>query len=198
MAQDLIRYDILAQDALRGVIRKVLSEVSKAGLPGNHHFFITFLTGAPGVRISTRLKEKYPEQMTIVLQHQFWDLQVNDSGFEVGLSFGDVPERLSVPLSAIRGFYDPSVNFELEFEVRMNEVAANEDPVITETFTEKKAKTPAKEKRKSASSKSAKGESSRKSAGTKAGNDEDETAVEAEAEAKPSAEVVSLDQFRKK
>ena len=198
MAQDLIRYDILAQDALRGVIRKVLSEVSKAGLPGNHHFFITFLTGAPGVRISTRLKEKYPEQMTIVLQHQFWDLQVNDSGFEVGLSFGDVPERLSVPFSAIRGFYDPSVNFELEFEVRMNEVAANEDPVVTETFTEKKAKAPAKEKRKSASSKSAKGKSSRKSAGTKAGNDEDETAVEAEAEAKPSAEVVSLDQFRKK
>lgn len=198
MAQDLIRYDILAQDALRGVIRKVLSEVSKAGLPGNHHFFITFLTGAPGVRISTRLKEKYPEQMTIVLQHQFWDLQVNDSGFEVGLSFGDVPERLSVPFSAIRGFYDPSVNFELEFEVRMNEVAANEDPVVTETFTEKKAKTPAKEKRKSASPKAAKGESSRKSAGTKAGNDEDETAVEAEAEAKPSAEVVSLDQFRKK
>lgn len=97
MVQDLIRYDILAQEALRGVIRKVLAEVAKAGLPGNHHFFITFLTGAPGVRISSRLKEKYPEQMTIVLQHQFWDMLVTDQLFEVGLSFGDIPEKLTVP-----------------------------------------------------------------------------------------------------
>ena len=84
MVQDLIRYDILAQDALRGVIRKVLMEVNKAGLPGNHHFFITFLTEAPGVRISSRLKEKYPEQMTIVMQHQYWDLVVTEQLFEVG------------------------------------------------------------------------------------------------------------------
>ncbi|EEZ12201.1 conserved hypothetical protein, partial [Brucella melitensis bv. 3 str. Ether] len=112
MVQDLIRYDILAQEALRGVIRKVLAEAAKAGLPGNHHFFITFLTGAPGVRISSRLKEKYPEQMTIVLQHQFWDMHVTDQLFEVGLSFGDIPEKLTIPFSAIRGFYDPSVNFE--------------------------------------------------------------------------------------
>ena len=187
MAQDLIRYDILAQDALRGVIRKVLSEVSKAGLPGNHHFFITFLTGAPGVRISSRLKEKYPEQMTIVLQHQFWDLQVSEAGFEVGLSFGDVPERLSVPFSAVRGFYDPSVNFELEFEVRLSEVAANEDPATPEPFPEAPAR-PAKGKRKAPSSS--------KSASDKM----PPPAAEAkeEEEDKPSAEVVSLDQFRKK
>lgn len=190
MAQDLIRYDILAQDALRGVIRKVLSEVSKAGLPGNHHFFITFLTGAPGVRISTRLKEKYPEQMTIVLQHQFWDLQVNEQAFEVGLSFGDVPERLTVPFSAVRGFYDPSVNFELEFEVRLNEVAANEDPLVPEQLTPKAKTSAAKEKSKSsASAKAAKDGAARKPAGA---------AKEKEAEAKPSADVVSLDSFRKK
>ncbi|WP_454849853.1 SspB family protein [Rhizobium binxianense] len=118
MGQDHIRYDILAQDALRGVIRKVLAEVATTGrLPGDHHFFITFLTGAPGVRISQHLKSKYPEQMTIVIQHQFWDLKISETGFEIGLSFSDVPEKLVIPFNAIRGFYDPSVNFELEFDV---------------------------------------------------------------------------------
>ncbi|AYD01473.1 SspB family protein [Neorhizobium sp. NCHU2750] len=122
MAQDHIRYDILAQDALRGVIRKVLSEVAATGrLPGDHHFFITFLTNAPGVRISQHLKAKYNEQMTIVVQHQFWDLKVTDTQFEIGLSFSDTPERLVIPFNAIRGFYDPSVNFELEFEVPLTE-----------------------------------------------------------------------------
>ncbi|CAD7023550.1 hypothetical protein REJC140_00248 [Pseudorhizobium endolithicum] len=132
MGQDHIRYDILAQDALRGVIRKVLSEVSAtARLPGDHHFFITFLTGAPGVRISQHLKAKYPEQMTIVIQHQFWDLKVSDTQFEVGLSFSDTPERLVIPFNAIRGFYDPSVNFELEFEVPL----AEEDDQSTAEIT---------------------------------------------------------------
>jgi hypothetical protein len=123
--QDHIRYDILAQEALRGVIRKVLTEVAATGsLPGEHHFFITFLTNAPGVRISSYLREKYTEQMTIVIQHQFWDLKVTDSYFEIGLSFSDKPEKLHIPFSAIRGFYDPSVNFELEFDTMM---ADNED-----------------------------------------------------------------------
>ena len=124
MADDVIRYDVLAQEALRGVMRKVLGEVEKTGLPGEHQFFITFVTDAPGVRISSRLREKYPEQMTIVVQHQYWDLKVSDSGFEIGLSFSDVPERLLVPFSAIKGFYDPSVNFELEFDV---EIMLDED-----------------------------------------------------------------------
>lgn len=124
MAQDHIRYDILAQDALRSVIRKVLSEVAVTGhLPGEHHFFITFLTNAPGVRISQHLKAKYAEQMTIVVQHQFWDLKVTESQFEIGLSFSDTPEKLVIPFNAIRGFYDPSVSFELEFDVP----AAGED-----------------------------------------------------------------------
>ncbi|MCB1444852.1 MAG: hypothetical protein KDJ87_03360 [Rhizobiaceae bacterium] len=138
MAQDHIRYDILAQDALRGVIRKVLSEVGATGsLPGDHHFFITFLTRAPGVRISQHLKAKYPEQMTIVVQHQFWDLKVFDGYFEIGLSFSDKPEKLTIPFAAVRGFYDPSVNFELEFDVATPEEgsgdpAAYPDPQAAE------------------------------------------------------------------
>lgn len=121
MSEDIIRYDILVQNALRSVIHKALSEVQRTGLPGNHHFFITFSTTAPGVRISKRLREQYAEQMTIVLQHQYRDLEVNEQGFSVGLSFSDVPEMLNVPFSAIRGFYDPSVNFELEFDVEATE-----------------------------------------------------------------------------
>ncbi|MBW3095888.1 SspB family protein [Pseudohoeflea coraliihabitans] len=130
MPQDHIRYDILAQDALRGVIRKVLSEVAATGyLPGEHHFFITFMTEAPGVRISTQLKERYPEQMTIVVQHQFWDLKVSEAQFEIGLSFSDKPEKLIVPFAAVRGFYDPSVNFELEFDTVFEE-AANDGETV--------------------------------------------------------------------
>jgi hypothetical protein len=117
MAEDLIRYDILAQDALRGVVRKVLSEVARTGLPGEHHFFVSFATRAPGVRISSRLLAQYPDEMTIVLQHQYWDLAVTDTAFEVGLSFNNVPERLLVPFAAIKGFADPSVQFALQFEL---------------------------------------------------------------------------------
>lgn len=113
--EDLIRYDVMVQEALLGVVRKVLQDAAKSGLPGEHHFYITFRSQAPGVRLSTRLREKYPEEMTIVLQHQFWDLIVGDHNFEVGLSFGGVPERLLVPYDALTGFYDPSVQFGLKF-----------------------------------------------------------------------------------
>lgn len=183
MAEDHIRYDILAQEALRGVMRKVLAEVARTGLPGNHHFFITFLTGAPGVRISTRLRERYPEQMTIVLQFQYWDLKVSETGFEVGLSFSDIPEKLEIPFSAVRGFYDPSVNFELEFDVKQEsvvEVPAEPPATLKKPETAKVPATTAKkgEQRKKDDSKPAKD-------------------VPAETEAK-SADVVSLDAFRKK
>jgi len=124
MPTDHIRYDLLAQQALRGVVQRVLAEVAKNGLAGEHHFYISFDTGAPGVRISPRLREKYPQEMTIVLQHQFWDLVVTDEGFEVGLSFNGVPERLGVPFEAIKGFFDPSVEFALQFEVADKEDAA--------------------------------------------------------------------------
>jgi hypothetical protein len=116
MPTDHIRYDILAQEALRGMVRQVLSDVAKKGLPGDHHFFITFDTQADGVRLSARAREQYPEEMTIVLQHQFWDLKVTDETFEVGLSFGGVAEKLLVPFDAIKAFVDPSIQFALQFE----------------------------------------------------------------------------------
>jgi len=116
MATDHIRYDLLVQDALRGVVRKVMGDVARNGLPGEHHFYISFKTQASGVRISNRLRERHPEDMTIVLQHQFWDLGITDHAFEVGLSFGGVPERLLVPFDALTGFFDPSVQFGLTFE----------------------------------------------------------------------------------
>lgn len=116
MADDLIRYDVLVQDALRTVVRKVLREVADGGLPGEHHFYIAFDTTAPGVRMSSRLRQQHPEEMTVVLQHQFWDLAVTDHAFEVGLSFGGVPERLLIPFSAVKGFFDPSVQFGLQFD----------------------------------------------------------------------------------
>ncbi len=117
MASDLIRYDLLVQDALRAVMRKVLSDVAREGLPGEHHFFITFKTRAPGVRLSTRMREQYPTEMTIILQHQFWDLTVGDQAFEVGLSFHGKSEILLIPFDAVTGFFDPSVEFGLKFEL---------------------------------------------------------------------------------
>jgi uncharacterized protein len=116
MATDHIRYDVLARDALRGVVRKVLSDAATHGLPGEHHFFITFISTAEGVKLSPRLLAQYPDEMTIILQHQFWDLVVQEDRFEVGLSFGGIPERLAVPFSAIKSFVDPSVQFGLQFE----------------------------------------------------------------------------------
>ena len=116
MSTDLIRYDLLAQEALRGVVRRVLEDVVRTGVPGEHHFYISFNTEFPGARISPRLREKYPEEMTVILQHQFWDLAVTEHGFEVALSFSNVPEKLYVPFDSITGFFDPSVKFGLKFE----------------------------------------------------------------------------------
>ena len=184
MPEDHIRYDILAQEALRGVMRKVLGEVARTGLPGNHHFFITFLTGAPGVRVSSRLRERYPEQMTIVIQYQYWDLKVTDVGFEIGLSFSDIPEKLEIPFTAVRGFYDPSVNFELEFDVKPEDVEASDGEALdaeaptaaggtVAPLPESKVPAPA------------------------AGAEKDKPAQE-EGEQQGGAQVVSLDSFRKK
>ncbi len=115
-AEPTIDYEALAQDAMRGVVRTVLKEAAKSGLPGEHHFYISFDTGASGVVLSKRLKDKYPHEMTIVLQHRFWDLAVSDDGFEVKLTFDGIPERLVVPFAAIRVFFDPSVRYGLQFE----------------------------------------------------------------------------------
>jgi uncharacterized protein len=116
MPEDHIRYDLLAQTALRGVVRTVLADAAKKGLPGEHHFKITFATTAPGVRMSERVRAQYPQTMTIILQHQFWDLAVRDDAFEVGLSFGGIPEKLTVPFEALTGFFDPAVQFGFQFD----------------------------------------------------------------------------------
>ena len=126
MATDHIRYDVLARDALRGVLRRVLADAAEHGLPGEHHFFITFLSTAEGVKLSPRLLAQYPEEMTVILQHQFWDLVVTDDRFEVGLSFGGIPERLVVPFNSIKSFFDPSVQFGLQFDP--SDAAGNEAP----------------------------------------------------------------------
>ena len=137
MPVDHIRYDILVQKALREMVRGVLTETVKNGLPGDHHFFITFDTTAEGVQLSSRLRAQYPEEMTIVLQHQYRGLKVSDEEFEVGLSFGGVPERLVVPLEAIKVFADPSVQFTLQFET----LAETPDEAVDETEAETQDKT---------------------------------------------------------
>ena len=128
---DLIRYDLLVQNALKGVVRRVLTDASRDGLPGEHHFYVSFRTDHAAVRISSRLRERYPNDMTIVLQHQFDALKVEDWGFEVGLSFSGIPERLRVPFDALTGFFDPSVQFGLKFEA-MEETT---DEATTETIS---------------------------------------------------------------
>lgn len=115
MAQDLFQYDKMIERALRGVVREALARVAQEGPPGAHHFYIGFATQMPGVSIPESLRERYPEEMTIVLQHQFWDFEVGDEAFSVTLSFQKQLERLTIPFAAIRSFADPSVNFALEF-----------------------------------------------------------------------------------
>lgn len=115
-AEPTIDYDALAQDAMRGVVRTVLLKAATSGLPGDHHFYISFDTSGTGVVLSKRLKEKYPNEMTVVLQHRFWDLAVHDDRFEVKLTFDGIPERLVIPFDAIKVFFDPSVRYGLQFE----------------------------------------------------------------------------------
>jgi uncharacterized protein len=117
MPEDLMRYDQLAQNALKGVVREALRKVEKSGLPGDHHFYIAFNTKYPGVNIGDRLSERYPREMTVVLQHQFYNLIVTEERFQVELSFDNIPEKLVVPFAAVKGFLDPAVQFGLQFEV---------------------------------------------------------------------------------
>src|ERR1700753_3559523 len=131
MATDHIRYDVLARDALRaGVLRRVLADGAEHGLPGEHLFSITFLSTAEGVKLPPRLLAQHPQEMTIILQHQFWDLAVTEDRFEVGLSFGGIPERLVIPFNAIKSFQDPSVPFSLEFQPAEDETATENLPAV--------------------------------------------------------------------
>jgi hypothetical protein len=135
----LIPYDEIVQEALRAVVGRVLGEVEASGrLPGEHHFYITFKTGAAGVEVPRHLSERFPDEMTIVIQNRFWDLKVKPDGFEVGLSFNQAPAKLFIPFSAITGFHDPAVNFALQFQAQPEEGALDEhdeaenDPPVAE------------------------------------------------------------------
>jgi hypothetical protein len=130
MPTDYIRYDLLVQDALRSVVRKVVSEAARSGLPGEHHFNIAFKTQAPGVVIPPAMRQRYPDEMAIILQHEFWDLAVTADAIEVSLNFSRKPERLTIPFDSITGFSDPSVPFGFKLEPRVAaEVAAKPTPV---------------------------------------------------------------------
>ncbi|MEH3101958.1 SspB family protein [Sphingomonas adhaesiva] len=140
LPDSLIPYDDIVQEALRAVVGRVLGTVAESqGLPGEHHFYITFKTQAPGVDIPQRLVERFPDEMTIVLQNRFWDLTVDETRFSVGLSFNQVPSKLVIPYSAITGFHDPAVNFELRFQAQEgpgdgpggHDPAENDGPVGT-------------------------------------------------------------------
>ncbi len=137
VADSLIPYDEIVQEALRAVVGRVLGSIaSTGGLPGEHHFYITFKSQAAGVDIPKRLVERFPDEMTIVIQHRFWDLSVDEKGFSVGLSFNQVPSILIIPFAAITGFHDPAVNFELRFQAsddgtaEPHEPADNDEPVV--------------------------------------------------------------------
>ncbi|WP_439496602.1 SspB family protein [Bosea sp. (in: a-proteobacteria)] len=212
MVQDILRYDLMVQDALKGVVRKILTEASRDGLPGDHHFYVTFRTTAPGVRLSQRLRDKHPDEMTIVLQHQFWDLNVGEHAFEVGLSFSGVPERLLVPFDAITTFFDPSVQFGLKFETQdAPEEASNSDqaPGATKTprgaGSEPSVAPPAPlalpVKPAPASLPAAKGKAAGRDDGSAAKSTDKKADAEVEAaddDDAGGAQVVSLDSFRKK
>ena len=124
----LIPYDEIVQEALRAVVGRVLGTVQRSGgvLPGTHHFYITFKTHAPGVVIPQHLRERFPDEMTIVLQNKFWDLVVDDEGFSVGLSFNQVPAKLEIPFAAITAFVDPAVDFGLQFQAVTGDAAPPE------------------------------------------------------------------------
>lgn len=212
-----IDYAKLQQEAMRGVVRAVLQKVVKTGLPGEHHFYISFLTQAPGVILSKRLKEKYPNEMTIVLQHRFWDLIVSDERFEVKLTFDGIPERLVVPFAAIKVFIDPSVRYGLQFDEETSEpetasapraIDATYDDASAEAPRPKKARAPRKSR---AADKDAQSGAPTLAAvkteplppspepATRAGEQAPKDGDEAVTE-KPEggAKIVSLDQFRKK
>lgn len=197
MPVDHIRYDLLTREALRSVVRRVLSDVAKTGLPGEHHFYVTFDTRAAGVRIAPRLREEYPEAMTIVLQHQFYDLDVSEAGFSVGLSFGGAVERLVVPFEAITGFVDPSVQFGLQFETLAEAAEADGDeaPAAPAPVADVK---PARTRKVTAVDKGAAADKPAKTEGLRAVPDKPEPDKPEPDKPAGGAEVVRLDRFRKK
>ena len=141
MVDEPLRYDRMVETALRDVVRQAFREVAELGLPGEHHFYLTFLTGAPGVEIPRHLVEQYPDEMTIVLQHQYYDLDVSDDAVGVTLSFNNAKQRLTIPFSAVTTFADPSVNFALQFQPA-SEPADRPAPPAAEAEAETEADAP--------------------------------------------------------
>lgn len=191
LPEDLIRYDVLTQEALRDVIRKVLEEVGTSGLPGEHHFFITFRTDHPSVRLSARMRERYPEEMTIVIQHSFWDLKVTDTYFEIDLSFDDILERLRVPFISLKGFFDPHVKFGVQFDADYLE-AANGDIEVSLEGSDDNAEV------ENLPQVSQAREITQTAKGKKKSKAKEDTDDAQKDESSEGAEIVSLDQFRKK
>jgi uncharacterized protein len=187
MPVDYIRYDLLVQDALRAVVRKVMTEAARNGLPGEHHFNIAFKTQAPGVVIPAAMRQRYPDEMAIILQHEFWDLAVSADAFEVSLNFSRKPERLTIPFDSITGFSDPSVPFGFKLEPR---IAAEPAPAAREAAVKKsepvamptpaaKASAPVSKASEATAKRAEKAEKPEKASGE-------------------AAKVVSIDAFRKK
>jgi hypothetical protein len=213
MARDSLQYDRMVENALRGVVRQALASVVEQGLPGNHHFYLTFRTNHPGVEIADRLRAQYPQEMTIVLQHQFWGLEVGDEHFVVNLSFSNAPERLKVPYAALVSFVDPSVKFGLQFQAPP-EAAGAAIPAAEKAATPARASkdtpplalaTAAGQPDKPSAEKPAaerkSGDAPAKELPGKeaaAGAAGAEAEAEAEADKKDPDKVVSLDAFRKK
>ncbi len=140
----LIPYDDIVQEALRAVVERVLRSILNDGLPGDHHFYITFKTRAAGVSIPQALMERFPDEMTIVLQHKYWDLTIEDDHFEVGLSFSQVPSHLIIPYAAITAFVDPAVDFALQFQVEADQdnIPETHDPAQNDQSDTSKAVAP--------------------------------------------------------
>ena len=189
--EDLMRYDLLVEHALKQVVQHALARVARSGLPGGHHFYIAFDTRHEGVRMSDRLRQKYPEEMTIVLQHQFWDLKAYPDRFEVGLSFGGIPERLIIPFDALTGFYDPHVQFALQFR----KLAPEEERVIADDVTtgEEGGGSPASAGGEEGAAAPDRADATGSPA--EGASDEEKAAKEGE---KEKEKIVSLDAFRKK
>ena len=188
MATDLIRYDLLVQDALRSVVRKVLADTARSGLIGEHHFNIAFKTQAPGVVVPPALRQRFPDEMSIILQHEFWDLVVTQDGFEVSLYFSRKPERLTVPFDSITGFTDPSVPFGFKLEPRVAEPAASPAPATARQETSPPAPAKPPPAKPAPAKPPAQPVAAAKSA----------QRAEKPAEPADEAKVVSIDAFRKK
>ncbi len=176
--KDYLNYKGMVEQALRGVLTDTLKQVAEHGLRGNHNLYISFLTTHPGVTIAAYLHNKYPKEMTIILQHQFWDLDVSEEGFDVTLSFNNVPERLSIPFEALTGFTDPSVQFGLQFKLESEGATVDKAAGATRDLAATPIGAPSLTEVKDTDA-AADGETG-------------------EAEAKDSEKIVTLDQFRKK